>query len=593
MKEGVVLAQKKLHIGEHFTVPLEAVTETFLVLGQRGGGKTNTAAVIAEELFRVGAPFSVMTPIDNWWGLKSSADGKGPGLPIYIFGGRHGDLPLQPTAGRLMADVLIEQRISCVICTDGFSGRERAAFTTDFAERLLQKNREPLHIIVEEADAFIPQSPFKGEERMLGAMDRLIRWGRNPSGIGGTFICQRSAKINKDVTTQCSVLVAHRTMAEQDIDAIKGWFKYHPNPELQKQLLSEIAMLSKGSAFFYSPAWLEYFGQVAVRRRETFDSAATPKLGDVRVEPKRAAQVDLKVLEKKMAETIEKVKADDPAELRKQIIALKQELAAKAKSAPSTSPAEVRELQQQLKSREKDWVETLRAKNEIISNLERRMAKILAIAAVQESRVAEPPPPIKWSAPTMTAGATPSYTKAPTHKSEAPPQSRAARTPSNGIPDRSSTESLGRMPRALLTALAQHPEGLAKKQILLHAGYAASGDISVAFAGFVREGWMVESAGLWLITEAGLAALGPFELLPLGDELRRSLLEGTKLSTVERRLLSALCEVYPEALRRGQVVERAGYKPSGDISVAFAKLVRLGYAVDVREGLQASAVLFG
>ncbi len=171
----------KLRISDKFSLPPEAVTETFLDLGQRGSGKTNTAAVIAEEMFAIGAPFAVLTPIDNWWGLKSSADGKGPGLPIYVFGGKHADLPLAPTAGKIMADVLIEQRISCVMCTQGFSGNERAGFVTDLAERLLDRNTQPLHIIVEEADAFIPQQPYPGEQRMLGAMERLIRWGRNPS----------------------------------------------------------------------------------------------------------------------------------------------------------------------------------------------------------------------------------------------------------------------------------------------------------------------------------------------------------------------------------------------------------------------------
>jgi len=91
--------------GKAFTLPEDAVTQTFGVLAKRGVGKTHTASVITEEMVRAGHQVIVLDPLDVWWGLRSSADGKTAGLPVYVFGGEHGDLPLDAAAGGLMADV--------------------------------------------------------------------------------------------------------------------------------------------------------------------------------------------------------------------------------------------------------------------------------------------------------------------------------------------------------------------------------------------------------------------------------------------------------------------------------------------------------
>lgn len=101
------MSARNLRVSPELALPVDAVTQTFVVFGKKGSGKTNTAVVLAEEMFPL-APFAVLDPIGAWWGLKASFDGQGPGLQVYVFGGKHGDLPLDPAAGQLMADVLIE-----------------------------------------------------------------------------------------------------------------------------------------------------------------------------------------------------------------------------------------------------------------------------------------------------------------------------------------------------------------------------------------------------------------------------------------------------------------------------------------------------
>jgi DNA helicase HerA-like ATPase len=59
----------KLKIADDLSLPLDAVTQTFLIVGKRGSGKSNTAARLVEQFHRARLPFVVLDPVDTWWGL--------------------------------------------------------------------------------------------------------------------------------------------------------------------------------------------------------------------------------------------------------------------------------------------------------------------------------------------------------------------------------------------------------------------------------------------------------------------------------------------------------------------------------------------
>jgi len=106
---------RALHLAKNLKLPLDAVTQTFAIFGKRGSGKTNGATVLVEEMLRANLNVVVLDPVDAWWGLKSSFDGKSAGLPIYVFGGPHADLPLESTAGTLIADLVVKERLPLVL----------------------------------------------------------------------------------------------------------------------------------------------------------------------------------------------------------------------------------------------------------------------------------------------------------------------------------------------------------------------------------------------------------------------------------------------------------------------------------------------
>src|ERR1017187_2368610 len=316
-----------IRLAENLSLPVDVATQTLLIVGKRGSGKTSTAVRLAEQLHHAGVPFAVVDPVDVWWGLKAARDGKSAGLSVYVFGGRHADLPLEPTSGALVADVLVEHRASAVLSMKHFSGRERSRFVSDFCDRMFARNTQPFHLFLEEAHEVAPQNPFKGEEEMLGRVTRIWKLGRS-SGLGGSAVTQRPASLSKNITTQAEILVVHRTLGPQDVAAIREWIKYHGERE---EILAQLGELKTGEAFVWAPDFPEGhpigLRRVKILERETFDSSATPKAGEKPAEPKTLGPADLEALRSKMTATIERAKADDPRELRREIAALKQKLA--------------------------------------------------------------------------------------------------------------------------------------------------------------------------------------------------------------------------------------------------------------------------
>jgi hypothetical protein len=343
---------KRLHIAKNLILPLEAATETFAILGRRGSGKTHTAVIMAEEMLAAGVQIVVLDPLDVWWGLRVSKDGKSAGFAIYVAGGSHEDMPLAADAGRVIADAVVDRGLSIVLSLRHLSKTDQRRFVGDFCERLYDRKADPkhrtaLHVFIDEADAFVPQRLMPGAERCFGAVDTLVRRGRS-SGLAPTLISQRPQVINKDVLSQTEVLVSHQLTGPQDRKALQAWIEANDTEHRGDEFMASLASLPKGHAWFWSPGLLHVFDRVHVRDRQTFDSSATPKAGvSATASPKAFAAVDLEQLTAEIKATIERQKADDPRELKKELARVRQELEKaqqvkadrKQASAETTKPA--------------------------------------------------------------------------------------------------------------------------------------------------------------------------------------------------------------------------------------------------------------
>src|SRR5690606_6030758 len=108
----------------------------------------------------------IIDPTGAWWGLRSGADGNPDGgFPVTIFGGDHGDIPINDTAGARLAEAIAGREVQAIVDVSEMTGGEKTRFLTDFLQTLYAKNRAALHLVVDEADEIAPQNPMPEERR--------------------------------------------------------------------------------------------------------------------------------------------------------------------------------------------------------------------------------------------------------------------------------------------------------------------------------------------------------------------------------------------------------------------------------------------
>lgn len=558
----------KLTIGPGLSLPLEAVTQTFGILAKRGAGKSNAAAVMAEEMFRAGLPFVVVDPVGAWWGLRSSSDGKGPGLEVPIFGGHRGDVPLERGGAELVADLIVDESLSCVVDVSAFdSETAKREFLATFAERLFRRKGAPgrdapLHLFLEEADDYAPQRATATVARCLGAFQRIVKQGR-ARGLGSTMITQRSASLSKDLLTQIETLIVLRTTSPQDRKAIEGWVTYHGQAA---EILASLHELAPGEAWVWSP-WLDLTKRVQIRRRRTFDSGATPTLAAKKA-PATLADVDLEVLRERMAATIEKAKAEDPRELRKALASSRSTISNLERRITELEAAEPKVVEPEpvivvervevpifvdgQVAKLEQLTASLRGLGETLVSVSGGIAEALGRDVAERSDRALPAsdaqPPRKAPRPAA-------------HVRLAPIQSPRAMpaASSNGFEPSSSQrrilDSLGWLESVLVPQAKKTQLALLAEQSPTSSGYTNN-------LGALRSAGLIEYPfpGVVALTDVGRVVADPPSVPLSTEQLQEALC--SRLSKSQAAILRALIDAYPEAIPKLELAERVGASPT-------------------------------
>lgn len=582
-----------IKIAKDLTLPVECVTQTIGIVAKKRSGKSYLARRLAEQLHKAGQQVVIVDPKGDWWGILSAADGKGPGLPIVIIGGERGHVPLESSGGEVVAKLVVEERVSALLDLSLLRKHEVATFMAVFLEQLYrlkahERFRTPVMLLVDEADAIAPQKPMPNEARMLGAAEDIVRRG-GQRGIGCAMITQRTAVLNKNILTQCQVLIALRTISPQDLAAMNAWIDVHGEPEQRKTLMASLPALPVGDAWVWSPGWPTdrgIFQRIHTLPIETFDSGATPKPGQKRVEPKRMADVDLEAVRTQMAATIERAKADDPKELRAQVAALKKQLASVGKGAAPAPQADherlrarVAELEQNLKTTEAARARLQKAGDLLVTSIQGWMDKARQLLA----------PVDLVGGPTTPPQGTGSVPPRPTVQTRPSPRIQTSADKGKSWTARTAGgPSLPEGERKILTAIAQGSDGATREQLSVVTGYKRSSrDTYLQRLG--AKGFVTNGGGMLRATAEGIAALGSdFEPLPTGAALLEHWLD--RLPEGERKIL-ALVARGRGAVSRDELSELTGYKRSSRDTYIQRLSARRLLTTD-RDGVTASKELF-
>ena len=559
----------KLKLAEDLALPLEAVTEVLAFLGRRGQGKSYAAQKLAELLYEAGAQFVALDPVGIWYGLRLAADGKGPGIPIPVLGGLHGDLPLEPGAGKLVADLIVDRGISAVLDVSQFEAdADKARFAHDFAARFYYRRKQApaaVHVFLEEAQEFVPQNPASyggavrgdrgvNEARMLHVFQRMAKLGRN-YGIGLSLISQRPQEVHKKVLNLTELLFAFQLTGPHERKAVEGWIE---DKGIDEDISAELPRLERGAPHAWSPAWLKISEVVHIKEKWTFDSSSTPKLG-VKAEAKTLALIDLEKIKKDMAATIERAKAEDPRELRRQLQERDREITKLRNSVIASS----HHLGTQVAQKR---VEIPILKDAQIARLDSFGGKLLQAAeayAVAGQRGVAIATDLRAFGQELAAAI-----RTAKNGSQAPPipvrpmhpiTPRVIRAPQTSAPH--GVQELTRPQQRILDALAWFEAvGLPAPEKAPLAAMAGASSRSSAYQNNVsalRSAGLVDypRGGLVALTESGRARATPPDVPGTTAALQDAVF--AKVTRPQARILQALIDAYPRAVTKEELAERA------------------------------------
>lgn len=487
---------------------------------------------LQERLLSSNAKVVIIDPLDVWWGLRVSANGKDQAFPVAIFGGEHGDLPITESAGALLGETVATAQQSCIVSLGGLQTKAaERRFMLAFLEKLYRKAPgEPFHLVFDEADLWAPQK--SSEPQIQNLMEQIVRRGR-VRGFIPWLITQRPAVISKDVLSQVDGLIAMKLTSSTDRDALGSWIEGQADRADEKRMRAQMATLQRGQGIIWIPA-RGVLELATFPGKSTFDSSSTPKRGETR----RSAVL----------------KPIDLGRLKERLSSLERK-----PDEPRAAPANVERMLKEAEDRGR--------KRGDEEGFARGYQKAQADAAAAVGAL-EP------TAQGLVVSAR---------------QFAVTQRVAEGDRWKDGGMDLPTGEKACLIATAQHPSGVRREQLTVLTGYKRSS--RDAYIQRLRtKGYIRQDGSRIIATPSGITALGSsYDPLPTGAALRERVLR--ELPEGERKTLMELIGRYPRSVSMADLDKALGYKRSS--RDAYIQRLRVRELVTTDgDGVRASDNLF-
>jgi hypothetical protein len=260
------------------------------IAGISGSGKTNLVAVICEELYRIGVPFLIVDPMNDYRSLKELGAG------VCVVSARSGDVELSyPKDEWIKATIALRsQGYSVVVDLHSLraSSDKRVAYSA-LTVALLDhqiEHRRPMFYVIEEAHVFCPQKRQQ-DVTALELTAEVARQGRR-SGLFSILASQRPRDLEADVASQCNLHFCGALEFMLDYEAVRYLLQvpekgngrsngHRPPPRgvglpvTKTPELYDLMKLAVGEFYVRVGARLNL---VQVRKRRTTHIGATPEI---------------------------------------------------------------------------------------------------------------------------------------------------------------------------------------------------------------------------------------------------------------------------------------------------------------------------
>lgn len=544
-------------------IPEACLKQHVVVLGKTGSGKSSTLRHLVEWLLSQGKRVCVIDPKGDWYGLPSSADGKGDGFPVILFGdfkADRSDVPMDAHAGKELAQLIGKSKQACVLGFNGWTVQAMTQFWIDFAQGLFKENQGELYLVIDEVHNFAPKGKVLDPQsgRALHWTNRLASEGRG-LGLRLLMASQRPQKVHNDTLTSCETLVAMRVIHASDRNAVKEWIDGCGDGTSGKAVLDGLASMKRGNAWVWCPDAM-FLERVEFPKFTTYDSFSE----DAITVPRKWATVDIDDVKARLSRVVEQAKENDPKELRKRITSLEAQLKQAQKEKPAPEPkietVNVDVLTDSDRARIEEFTDTMQL---LTRDLTTALGKAAHPAAPQR------------------------LIQQPTAQVLARPRIQAPQRPE------STGEANGELKPAHLRVLKAlywtKDEAKTPEKVAFLAEYTVNGHFN-NLMGNLRSGGYVEG---WDITDKGIWALPPgLEEKPTGKELREWW--RPKLSGIENDMLDILMDRQGQRCSMEWLCSQIGKTVNGHSNNSIGHLRSIGIAegYDREGGIKAADVFF-
>ncbi len=513
---------------KNISLDLNKLIDTrMLVAANSGGGKSWFFRLLAERCAGK-VQIIILDPEGEFVTLREKID-------IALIG-EDGEWPAEIKTAKLLARKLAEQQASAIIDLYGLRTNDRREYVNQFLESLMSLGRKywhPILVFIDEAHMFAPET---GKSASTDAVIALMSQGRK-RGYAGILSTQRLSKIHKDAIAETNNVLIGRTW--QDLDQRRaGDLLGMRKPDRTKL---RAPYMKAGEFFGFGPA----LTTEGVCKFKTDKVASThPKPGERhKMDVPPASAAILKVVAQ-MGDLPAQVQEEEDyiARLQGENIALQREVAQLKRDKPKPEQI-IKQTTIEVPFMPKNnfgrIAETLQSHLDAVYDVPNKIADEIARIEAQIQETKPKQQPVKASKPKQFTPIT---------------------TLTSGKSSGNSSDDLPIGERKVLTACAQYPEGLERKQISILTDYKQSS--RNAYINRLQKRGAVEIRGRKLFaTDLGYELLGPgFQPLPTGQELldywMRTLPQGEKV------ILEVLVNHYPQEIDRDYLSNETDYKQS-------------------------------
>jgi hypothetical protein len=634
--------QKRISVS--FLLPSAVFDQHIILLGKTRSGKSSVMRLMIEHLLEKGEPICIVDPKGDWWGLKASATGKQAGFPVVIFGGEHGDVPLNSRSGAAVAELTAIGNRPCIIDLGGWMPGARTEFWIDFASKFFILHRGRRWLAVDEIHNFCPKGKLMDPQaaKMLHWSNRLASEGLG-KGISLIAASQRPQKVHNDFLTSCETLCAMRVIHKADRDALNDWIEGCGDVEIgdaeaiklckketdhaqvgetgfcrcrkRMHVVESLASMKRGEAWVWSPE--AGFGPKRIQfpMFSTYDSFKPQKaVGSVKL--KGWADVDLAEVTKKLEVAVKEAEANDPKKLQAKIRELQAALikADKQKLPPivnekltrpvKASAAEIRRVLQaevepwkkfgqDIRRRLVNTTQLLKEIGKACGDLANKTAMPSPHEPIPDYPVLHPDFKILKAEVVDHGDQHVHHGTIATHRTETrphPAQHGQARTAPAVDSGTWHGEDLPQGQKEVLIAIARYQEGVERNQLTVLTGYKRS--TRDAYIARLKPKGLIEIRGDRITaTEAGITALGTDHTPQpaTGEELQQYWM--SELPTGEKKILEILIAEHGRPVEREKLDEQGFARSSRDAYLSRLAAKRLVEPIG-RGQVRASPALF-